>query len=67
MVEPRDEIQSWRDPLVEEVRSAREALLAACGYDLEELSKRLNQQQLASRRKGVTLPPRPPGERRGPT
>lgn len=33
------------DPMVAEVRKAREELLAAAGYDLEELCRRLREQQ----------------------
>ena len=41
-----------------EVRKAREKLLAAAGYDLEELCRRLNEQQQREGRGTVTRPAR---------
>jgi hypothetical protein len=35
----------WQDPIVAEVRRAREALLQEVGYDLHELCERLRRQQ----------------------
>ena len=31
------EIESWRDPIVEEVRAARDAYAASLGYDLDRI------------------------------
>jgi hypothetical protein len=45
---------------VAEVRKAREKLLAAAGYDLEELCRRLNEQQQREGRGTVARPPRTP-------
>jgi hypothetical protein len=28
---------AWKDPIVEQVRAAREDLFASCGYDLDQL------------------------------
>ena len=39
----------WRDPIVAEVRAAREALYAEAGYDIHELCRRLQEKQKASR------------------
>lgn len=39
-----EETTPWRDPIVEEVRAAREALLASCNFDLDELVRRLREQ-----------------------
>jgi hypothetical protein len=60
MPEPEQDMKPWEDPIVAEVRSAREALLAASAYDLEELCRRLRQEQQAGGRTVVTLPPRLP-------
>lgn len=60
MPELEQDTKPWEDPIVTEVRSARETLLAASGYDLEELCRRLRQEQQAGGRRVVTLSPRPP-------
>lgn len=52
----------WDDPIVSEVRRARETLLAEADYDLEKLSQRLRKEQLASGRQVVTRAPRHPGD-----
>ena len=57
---PETETEAWRDPIVEEVRAARQALLAACDGDLAELCKRLREQQSAGDRRVVSRPPRDP-------
>ena len=57
--------QAWDDPIVAEVRKAREALLAAADYDLEKLCQRLRQEQSLSGRKVVTRSPRRPNHRDG--
>src|SRR5574341_1978377 len=63
MSELEEDTKSWEDPIVREVRSAREALLAASGYDLGELCRRLREGQQAGGRRVVTLSPRPPEEK----
>ena len=60
MPELEQDRKPWEDPIVTEVRSAREALLAASGSDLEKLCRRLRQEQQASGRRVVTLSSRPP-------
>lgn len=45
-----------RDPILAEVRAAREALYAEAGYDIHELCRRLQKKQKASR---VVVSPSP--------
>lgn len=44
------------DAIVSEVRTAREAIFARAGYDLQELGRQLQARQTAAGRAGVTLP-----------
>ncbi|MFQ5667943.1 MAG: hypothetical protein ACE5I7_16130 [Candidatus Binatia bacterium] len=60
MAKPLSEAERWEDPIVAEVRKAREKLFAAAGYNLEELCRRLNEQQQREGRRTVTRPPRTP-------
>lgn len=60
MVHPEREGQPWKDEIVEEVRSAREQLFAACDFDLKKLADRLGREQAVSGRAVVTLPRRVP-------
>mgnify|MGYP001482823585 CR=1 FL=1 len=48
------------DPIVAEVRAARDAIFAEAGYDIEELCRRLRARQLAAGRTAITLPPNAP-------
>jgi hypothetical protein len=48
------------DPVVAEVRAAREALFAEAGFDLEALGQLLRERQAAAGRVGVVLSPRAP-------
>ena len=48
------------DEIVAEVRRAREALLAACGDDLDLLAERLRREQRDSGHRVVSRPPRAP-------
>ena len=48
------------DPVVAEVRGAREALFAEAGFDLEALGRLLRERQEAAGRSGVVLSPRAP-------
>ena len=52
------EREPWRDPIVAEVRRAREALFAAAGYDIRELFRRLREEQATSAHRIVTRVPR---------
>ena len=45
----------WHDPVVAEVRAAREALFAAAGYDIREFCRRLRAEQAQSGHPVVTL------------
>ena len=47
-----------RDPVVEEVRKARDAHAKRFGYDLDAIFADLKAQERASGRKFVRLPPR---------
>lgn len=48
----------WRDPIVEEVREAREEHAAKHDYDLKRIFADLKEQERASGREYVTLPPK---------
>ncbi|MGF1612961.1 MAG: hypothetical protein ACFCVA_03355 [Gammaproteobacteria bacterium] len=48
----------WKDPIVEEVRKAREAHAAQFGYDLRAIYKALKEEEAASGRKYISLPPK---------
>ncbi len=48
------------DPVVEEVRAAREAYARRFGYDLRALCRDLREQERTSGREFVSLPPRRP-------
>ena len=52
----------WTDPVVAEVRAAREALFAESGHDLVKLVERLRQNQMKAGHKTVIRPPRPARE-----
>jgi hypothetical protein len=56
MSKPLPEAERWEDPIVTAVRKAREQLFAAAGYDLEELCRRLNDQQRHEGRRAVRRP-----------
>lgn len=64
MARPSPEAERWEDPIVAEVRKARENLFAAAGYDLEEFCRRLNEQQEREGRRTVAHPPRMAGRGR---
>lgn len=40
--------EAWHDPIVAEVRQAREALFAEANYDIHEFCRRLSDRQTAS-------------------
>jgi hypothetical protein len=50
----------WQDPVVAEVRAAREALFAAAGYDIREFCRRARAAQADSGHPVVTRRPRRP-------
>ena len=41
------EPKAWEDPIVAEVRRARERIFAECGYDLDKLAERLRESEAA--------------------
>jgi hypothetical protein len=49
-----------KDPIVEEVRRARERHAAKYGYDLDAICEALRKDQQQSGRKVVSLPPKKP-------
>ena len=48
----------WNDPIVEEVRKARDEHAKKFNYDLQAIVAELKKQQNASKHKFVTLPPK---------
>ncbi len=55
----------WKDPIVEEVRQARESIFASAGYDLDALCRRLREKQGSYATPVVTRPPRAPEKSAG--
>jgi hypothetical protein len=49
---------AWEDPIVKEVRAAREALLVQLGHDLGALGRYLKDEQRTSGHEVVSLPAR---------
>ena len=45
---------TWSDPIVDEVRRARDAYAARFGYDLQAIFRDLKEQELRSARKSVS-------------
>ena len=60
LIEEREQKVRWEDPIVREVRAAREALFADAGYDLNEFCRRLSEQQTTAGARLVARPPRRP-------
>jgi hypothetical protein len=56
----KDNQTPWEDPIVGEVRKARERIYADSGYNLEELGRRLREKQMLSGRVVVSRSPHPP-------
>ncbi len=55
MIDERPGDERWRDPIVEEVRAARQSLFAAAGDDIFEFCRRLREEQASSGHRVVTL------------
>lgn len=53
----------WKDPIVEEVRKAREKHAARFKYDLDAICRDLKERERKGGRKVVSLPPRKPAPR----
>jgi hypothetical protein len=49
-----------RDPIVDEIRTARDAIARESDYDLEKLAQALRKREAESGRPLVRLPPRRP-------
>lgn len=47
-----------RDPIVEEVRAARDAIAKEFGYDIERIGRAMQERQAKNDRPVVRLPPR---------
>ena len=60
MAQSRHEESAWKDPIVEEVRAARQRLFAACEYDLDKLARRLLQDEIKHDPAPVSYPKRKP-------
>lgn len=60
MNEPTEAVPDWEDPIVAEVRRARQELFAAAGHDLARLCQKLREEERASGRPVVRRPPKPP-------
>ena len=54
MIDTRRETAAWQDPIVAEVRAARQALFAAAGCDIREFCRRLRAEQDVSGHRVVT-------------
>jgi hypothetical protein len=52
--------RTWKDPIVEQVRAAREDLFASCGYDLDQLVAQLRDSERRHGRATVSYPKREP-------
>ena len=63
---PADEpLTPWVDPIVAEVRAARERIVAAVGGDLHALCEQLRARQAAAGRIPIQRAPRPPRSKTG--
>jgi len=49
----------FKDPIVEEVRVARQKHAAQFNYDLRKIAEDLRKKELLAGRKGVSFPPKP--------
>jgi len=65
MLEPLEPSGVWEDPIVAEVRAARERLFAEAGYSLEKLGRMLREAQATSGHEVIVLAPRSPENVRG--
>ena len=62
MAQAKNAESPWKDPIVEEVRITREALFAACEYDLEKFVARLREGALQHGRATVSYSKRAPSK-----
>ena len=54
----------FKDPIVEEVRAARQKHAAKFNYDLRKIAEDLNRKQEKAGRKTVSFPPKPAKHRK---
>ena len=52
-------VTMFKDPIVEEVRNARQKHAADFNYDLKKIAEDLNRKQEQSKRKTISYPPKP--------
>jgi hypothetical protein len=64
MAEAKHDQSASKDPIVEEVRAARQELFAACEYDLDKLVARLQKGELQHGRATVSYSKRAPSKER---
>ena len=62
MAQSKPADSTWKDPIVEEVRTAREELFATCEYDLDKLVARLREGELQHGRASVSYSKRKPSK-----
>lgn len=62
MAQSKRATSAWTDPIVEEVRAAREELFAACEYDLDKLVARLREGEHQHGRTTVSYSKRAPSK-----
>ena len=62
MAQAKHADSTWKDPIVEEVRAARDELFAACEYDLDKLVTRLREGELQHGRASVSYSKRKPSK-----
>jgi hypothetical protein len=46
------------DPIIDEIHAIREAISAACGYDMQKIAEAIRARQNSGNREVVTLPPK---------
>ena len=63
MTDAHNEREPWRDPIVAEVRRARETIYAATGYDIRVFCQRLREEQATSGHRVAAGVPRENSER----
>jgi len=52
-----------KDSIIDEIRAIRHAHAKSFGFDLDAIFKDLKQKEIESKRKTVSLKPKPPGQR----
>jgi hypothetical protein len=65
MTKEEKQLQPWNDPIISEVRQAREALFAEFDYNLTRFAEELRRKQIDTGRQVVTRSPRRPNQGSG--